>query len=164
MSFFKSKNAGLANTAEPIITVSAETLASVSGRVKLESQIVEYEADPTSNQIALVTRANTQDYSHRSKKGLVLVFDKNIKSDTYSVTDPDFPFYDAYYFEMGTIPGFTTSSTYTAKSGTFTVEVIDATSEKLHYQIGFDFKGVNERNQELKIAGKSTYIVLLQPR
>ena len=164
MSFFKSKNATLSNTVEPIITVSAETLATVSGRVKFDSQIVEFDADPASDQIALVTRANSQDYSHRSKKGLVLVFDKTIKSGNYPVTDPGFPFHDAYYFETGTIPGFTTSFQYTAKSGTFNVEVIEATAEKLHYQIDFDFKGVNERSQELKIAGKSTYIVLLQPR
>ncbi|MHC8375713.1 hypothetical protein ACYZT3_06480 [Pseudomonas sp. MDT1-16] len=164
MSFFKSKNTISANTAEPVITVSAETLATVSGRVKFESQIVEYAADPASNQIALVTRANTQDYSHRSKKGLVLVFDKNIKSGTYSVTDTGFPFEDAYYFETGTIPGFTTSFAFKPKSGTFTVEAIEASPEKLHYQIGFDFKGVDERNRELKIAGKSTYIVFLQPQ
>lgn len=163
MSFFKNKNSISTNTAEPVITVSAETVATVSDRVKFESQIVEFDADPASNQIALVTRANSQDYSHRSKKGLVLVFDKTIKSGTYPVNDPNFPFTDAYYFEMETIPGFTTSSHYEAKSGTFTVEALEVSSEKLHYQIGFDFKGVNNRNQELKISGKSTYIVLLQP-
>ncbi|MGB8924829.1 MAG: hypothetical protein WCC61_25365 [Pseudomonas sp.] len=162
MSFFKSKNSVSANSAEPIITVSAETSATVSGRVKFESQIVEYAADTASNLIALVTRANTQDYSHRTKKGLVLIFDKAIKSGTYSVGDSGFPFEDAYYFETGTIPGFTTSFSYVAKSGTFTVEAVEVTSEKLHYQIGFDFKGVTNRNQELKIVGKSTYIVLLQ--
>lgn len=164
MSFFKSKNSISGNTADPIITVSAETYATVSGRVKLESQIVQYEADTESNLIALVTRANTQDYSHRTKKGLVLVFDKAIKSGTYSVGDSGFPFERVYYFETGTIPGFTTSFTYEAKRGTFTVEAIEATSEKLHYQIGFDFKGVNDNNQGLKISGKSTYIVFLQPR
>ena len=164
MSFFKSKTSTSANTAEPIITVSAETHATVSGRVRFESQIVEYEADTGSNLIALVTRANTQDYSHRTKKGLVLVFDKAIKSGTYSVGDSGFPFVDAYYFETGTIPGFTTSFSYEAKSGRFTVEAIEVTSEKLHYRIDFDFKGVDNRNQELKISGESTYIVLLQPR
>ncbi|MFJ2536728.1 hypothetical protein [Pseudomonas sp. NPDC087614] len=164
MSFFKSKNSNSANTAEPIITVSAETYATVSDRVKFESQIVQFEADTASDLIALVTRANTQDYSHRTKKGLVLIFDKAIKSGTYPVGDPGFPFEHSYYFETGTIPGFITSYSYVAKSGTFTVEAIEATSEKLHYQIGFDFKGVNNRNQELKISGKSTYIVLLQPQ
>lgn len=165
MSFFRNKNSISANTAEPIITVSAETHATVSGRVDLDSQIVEYAADPASNRIVFVTRANTQDYSHRTKKGLVLVFDKEIQSGTYSVGDPGFPFDDAYYFETGTVPGFTTSFTYEAKSGTFTVEAIEATSEKLHYLIGFDFKGVTNRNKELKISGKSTYIVFLeQPR
>lgn len=160
MSFFKSKNTIAA--ADPIITVSAETQATVSNRVKLDSQIVEFEADTASNLIALVTRANTQDYSHRSKKGLVLIFDKNIASGTYSVSDPNFPFVNAYYFEMGTIPGFTTSFQYKPHSGTFTVEAIENTGEKLHYQIGFDFKGVNERNKELKVVGKSTYIVLME--
>lgn len=160
MSFFQSKNT-LAS-ADPIITVSAETQATVSNRVKFDSQIFEFEADPNSNQIALVTRANTQDYSHRSKKGLVLVFDKNIKSGTYSVADQSFPFEDVYYFETGTIPGFTTSFAYKPNSGSFTVETVESSSEKLHYQIGFDFKGVNEQNEELKISGKSTYIVLLK--
>ncbi|MGF6458478.1 hypothetical protein [Pseudomonas frederiksbergensis] len=161
MSFFKNQNAvaGL----EPIITVSAETVATVSNRVDLKTQIVEFDADPNSSLIALVSRANTQDYSHRSKKGLVLVFDKNIASGTYSVTDANFPF-EAYYFETGTIPGFTTSFQYNPQSGSFTVEAIENTGEKLHYQIGFDFKGVNERNKELKISGKSTYIVLMEPR
>jgi hypothetical protein len=90
MSFFKSQNA-IAGV-EPIITVSAKTVATVSNRVDLETQIVEFEADPSSSLIALVSRANTQDYSHRSKKGLVLVFDKNITSGTYSVADANFPF------------------------------------------------------------------------
>ncbi|WP_264081975.1 hypothetical protein [Pseudomonas khorasanensis] len=40
MSFFKSKNSISANTAEPTITVSAETHATVSDRVQFESQIV----------------------------------------------------------------------------------------------------------------------------
>ncbi|PQP05917.1 hypothetical protein C5612_04585 [Pseudomonas frederiksbergensis] len=162
MSFFKSKNAiaGL----DPIITVSAKTVATVSNRVDFETQIVEFEADVNSNLIALVSRANTQDYSHRNKKGLVLIFNKNIKSGTYSVTDPDFPFESAYYFEFGTIPGFTTSFQYKPQNGSFTVEAIENTGEKLHYQIGFDFKGVNERNKELKISGKSTYIVLMESR
>lgn len=161
MSFFKSKNsiAGV----EPIITVSAKTVATVSNRVDLDTQIVEFEADTGSNLIALVSRANTQDSSHRNKKGLALVFDKNIKSGTYPVTDANFPF-EAYYFETGTIPGFTTSFQYKPQSGSFTVETIESTGEKLHYQIGFDFKGVNERNKELKVSGKSTYIVLMEPR
>lgn len=161
MSFFTSKKRG---AADPIITVSAETLATVSKRVKLESQIIEFEADPTSDLIALITRANTHDYSHRSKKGLVLIFDKNITSGTYSVSDSNFPFDTAYYFEMGTIPGFTTSFQYKPQSGTFTVEAIENTGEVLHYQIGYDFKGVNERNKELKIVGKSTFIVLMEPQ
>ncbi|WP_225919805.1 hypothetical protein [Pseudomonas khorasanensis] len=94
----------------------------------------------------------------------MLVFDKAIKSGTYSVGDPGFPFEHAYYFETGTFPGFTTSFSYEAKSGSFTVEAIEVTLEKLHYRIGFDFKGVDNRDRELKISGKSTYIVLLQPR
>lgn len=138
-------------------------MATVSNRVDLDTQIVEFEADTGSNLIALVSRANTQDSSHRNKKGLALVFDKNIKSGTYPVTDANFPF-EAYYFETGTIPGFTTSFQYKPQSGSFTVETIESTGEKLHYQIGFDFKGVNERNKELKVSGKSTYIVLMEPR
>ena len=161
MSFFKGNKRG---PSDPIITVSAETRATVSRRVKLESQIVEYEADTNSDLIALITRANTGDTSSRCKKGLVLIFDKNIQSGTYSVTDPSFPFREAYYFEMGTIPGFTTSFTYKPISGSFTVEVIENNTEVLHYEISFDFKGVNERNKELKIAGQSTYIVLMEPQ
>ncbi|MGZ7455407.1 hypothetical protein ACXPVS_00935 [Pseudomonas sp. Ma2-10] len=162
MSFFKSKNTIAA--ADSIITVSAETLATVSNRVKLDSQIVEFEADTNSNLIALVTRANTQDYSHRSKKGLVLIFDKNIKSGAYSVTDQNFPFESSYYFETGTIPGFTTSFVYHPTIGSFTVETIESSAEKLHYQISFDFKGVTYQNEELNIAGKSTYIVIMKPK
>ncbi|MBD9602524.1 hypothetical protein IB252_22175 [Pseudomonas sp. PDM10] len=162
MSFFKGNNT--IASADPIITVSAETQAAVSNRVKLDSQIVEFEADPNSNLIALVTRANTQDYSHRSKKGLVLIFDRNIKSGTYSVTDQNFPFENVYYFETGTIPGLTTSFVYKPKIGSFTVEAVESSSEKLHYQINFDFKGVNDKNEELKVAGKSTYIVLIKPQ
>ncbi|MDR7284529.1 hypothetical protein J2X84_003367 [Pseudomonas corrugata] len=161
MSFFKGNKRG---PADPIITVSAETQATVSNRVKLDSQVVEFEADTGSDLIALITRANTEDTSSRCKKGLALIFDKNIQSGTYSVTDPSFPFPDAYYFEMGTIPGFTTSFAYKPTSGSFAVEVIENTTEKLHYEISFDFKGVNERNNELKIVGKSTYIVLMQPQ
>jgi hypothetical protein len=162
MSFFSGEYATFGNTAAPVITVSAETTATVSGRVKLDSQIVEFDADPASDQIQLVTRANFQDSSQRSKKGLVLRFDKTIKSGSYPVADPGFPFPVAYYFETGTTPGYTTTFQYPAKSGTFNVEVIEVTAEKLHYQIDFDFKGVDERNQVLKIAGKSTYIVFLQ--
>lgn len=158
MSFFKKDTA---NTAEPIITVSAETIATVSDRVKFESQIVEFEADSESSKIALVTRANTQDLSNRNKKGLVLKFDKNIKSGKYLVTDQNFPF-DAYYFETGTIPGFSTSFQYKPQSGYFSVETVENSAEKLHYEISFDFKGVSNRNKELTITGKSTYIVLIQ--
>ncbi|KAA0985402.1 hypothetical protein [Pseudomonas sp. ANT_J28] len=161
MSFFKGKNT--IASADSIITVSAETQATVSNRVKFDSQIVEFEADPNSNLIALITRTNTQDYSHRSKKGLVLIFDKNIKSGTYSVTDQNFPFENVYYFETGTIPGYTTSFSYKPKSGSFSVEAVESSSEKLHYQIKFDFKGVDDRNEELKVAGQSTYIVLMKP-
>lgn len=159
MSFFKGNKRG---PADPIITVSAETRATVSDRVKLESQIVQFEADPNSDLIALITRANTEDTSHACKKGLTLIFDKNIQSGTYSVTDPGFPFSNTYYFEMGTVPGFTTSFQYKPMIGSFTVEVIENTTEKLHYEISFDFTGVNERNNELKIVGKSIYIVLMQ--
>ena len=161
MSFFKGNKRG---PADPIITVSAETRATVSDRVEFKSQIVQFEADPNSDQIALITRANTEDTSHACKKGLALIFDKNIQSGKYLVNDQNFPFTTAYYFETGTIPGFTTSFQYKPTSGSFTVEVIENTTEKLHYQISFDFKGVNERNEELKIAGHSTYIVLMRPQ
>jgi len=161
MSFFKGNKRG---PSDPIITVSAETRATVSRRVKLESQIVEYEADTKSDLIALITRANTGDTSSRCKKGLVFTFDRHIKSGTYSVTDAGFPFPDAYYFETGTFPGYMTFFQYKAKSGSFTVKAIENNTEELNYEISFDFKGVNERNKELKIAGQSTYIVLMEPQ
>ncbi|AXI63273.1 hypothetical protein DLD99_23250 [Pseudomonas kribbensis] len=155
MSFFQSKKRG---ASEPAITVSAETKATVSGRVGFQTQIVEFEADNNSDLIALVSRANSQDYSHRSKKGLVLIFDKNIQSGTYAATDPQFP--SLYYFETATIPGFTTSYMYNAVSGSVSVEVVANTAKQLHYNIDFDFKGVDNKNEELKIAGRSTYTVL----
>lgn len=161
MSFFTGNDT--IASADPFITVSAETQAKVSNRVKFDSQIVEFEADPHSSLIALATRANTQDYSHRSKKGLVLIFDKNIKSGTYSVTDQNFPFKNVYYFETGTIPGHATSFEYKSETGTFTVETVESSSEKLHYQINFDFIGVNN-NEKLKVEGKSTYIVMMKPQ
>ncbi len=52
MSFFKGNKRG---PADPIITVSAETRATVSDRVEFKSQIVQFEADPNSDQIALIT-------------------------------------------------------------------------------------------------------------
>ncbi|WP_025109197.1 hypothetical protein [Pseudomonas sp. H1h] len=157
MSFFKNQNS--IASVEPVITVSAETVAKVSNRVELKSQIIEFEADPSSDLIALVTRANTQDYSHRSKKGLVFIFDKNIKSGEYTFKNS--PFANFYYFETGTIPGFTTSHEYKPTQGSFTVEVISNTSEKLHYNINFDFKAVH-KGDELSIKGQSTYIVLFR--
>jgi hypothetical protein len=162
MSFFKNNNTISANAVEPFITVSAETVATVSGRVKFESQIVAYEIDPCDNEnIALVTRANASDYSRGSKKGLVLVLNKNIQKGNYSVTDSNFPFRSAYYFETGTRFGSVQSYEYHANSGTFTVELADVSSEKLQYKISFDFKGVDQRNRELHVKGASDFLVLM---
>ncbi|MBV4462174.1 hypothetical protein KVG95_02370 [Pseudomonas sp. SWRI79] len=154
MSFFTSKKRG---AADPIITVSAETLATVSKRVKLESQIIEFEADPNSSSIVFATRANTQDYSRTNKKGLVLKFDKNIQSGTYNNQE-----IVAYYFETASRPGRSEYIEFHATTGSYTVEAIENSDTKLHYQIGFEFKGLNESNEELQIKGQSTYIVLMK--
>ncbi|KNH25661.1 hypothetical protein ACS77_18145 [Pseudomonas syringae] len=162
MSFFTSNNTISANSVDSYITVSGETVVTVSDRVKFESQIVAYEIDPcNSDNIALVTRANASDYSRGSKKGLVLVLNKNIQKGTYSVTDQNFPFIRPYYFETGTRPGSVHSYEYYAKSGTFTVELAEVSSEKLHYKFSFDFKGVDKRNRELNIKGVSNFLVLV---
>jgi len=162
MTFFKSNNAISANSADPFITVSAETIATISGRVKFESQIVAYEPDPCgSDNIALVTRANASDYSRGCKKGLVLVFDKNIKPGTYTVTDSNFPFLNAYYFETSTRPGDIRSHNYDAKSGSITIESAVVSFDKLNYKLSFNFKGVDKRNRELKIKGTSDCTVLI---
>ncbi|MHC8409774.1 hypothetical protein ACYZTR_06295 [Pseudomonas sp. Hz4] len=146
---------------EPFITASAEVNATVSGRVSFHSQNTQFEADPDSTLIALIIRANAEDLSKTSKKGFHLVFDKNIKSGTYPVTDSNFPFTTAEYFETGTIPGFTTSFSYKAKSGSFSVETIESSESKLHYEISFNFKGATD-SEELKIEGKATFIVLMR--
>ncbi|CAI8957684.1 MULTISPECIES: hypothetical protein [Pseudomonas] len=161
MSFFKSDNTNSANSEDPLITISAETIATISGREKFESQIIAYESDPSgSDNIAMVTRANASDYSKGCKKGLVLVFNKNIKPGTYSVADTAFPFLNAYYFETGTRPGDIRSYNYHAKSGVIIVEDARVSSDELSYKISFDFKGVDKRNRGLTIKGTSSYLVL----
>ncbi|WP_448725109.1 hypothetical protein [Pseudomonas farris] len=144
---------------EPVITVSSEVKATISDRVPYHTQNTEFGYSGTL--IAFISRANAEDISASNKKGFLLKFDRNIKPGSYSVTDPDFPFMDFYYFETGTIPGFTTSFMYKPQSGTFTVEVIENSEGKLHYTIGFNFKGTN-RNEELKIEGKATFIVFMR--
>ncbi|MFJ2536729.1 hypothetical protein [Pseudomonas sp. NPDC087614] len=161
MSF--SKRATAANAEDTVITVSAVTVATITDRVEFNSQFAEFHANPASSQISLVTHANAGGPTYQSAKSIGLTFDRNIEPGTYSVTDPEFPFQKAYYGEAGVISGATTSFNYYAKSGTFTVEVMQATPEKLHYRFKFNFMGVNARNQELRIAGDSTYIVLLRP-
>jgi hypothetical protein len=148
--------------AERVITVSAEVEAKVSDRVKFYSQNVQFEPD-AGTAIAFIARANAEDLSEANKKGFFLVFDKNIKSGTYSVKDQNFPFSKAYYFETGTIPGFTTSFQYDPKSGSFTVETFENSESKLHYKINFDYIGVNNRNEELAIKGTATFIVVMRP-
>ncbi|EJM59586.1 hypothetical protein PMI30_05722 [Pseudomonas sp. GM50] len=164
--FNKSSVSGLqeANgvTVEPVITVSSEIKATVSDRVPFHTQNIEYGTDG-GTLIAFIARANAEDISEANKKGFLLMFDKNIKPGTYDVTDSGFPFREAYYFEMGTIPGFTTSFHYTPQSGTFSVETIENSERKLHYKIGFNFKGKDNRNEELKIEGAATLIVFTRP-
>lgn len=148
--------------AEPVITVSSEVKATISERVPFYTQNTEFGTDG-GTLIGFITRANAEDISEANKKGFLLQFDKNIKPGAYSVTDSDFPFLDAYYFETGTVAGFITSFAYKPKSGTFTVETIENSESKLHYKIELNFKGVNNKNEELKIDGTATFIVLMRP-
>lgn len=159
MSFFNNKDT---SAAESVITVSGETRITVSDRMNLYSQTIEFDEDPASNKIVFITRENTQDDSYRCKKGLVLAFDKYIESGTYQVApDRKPPFAEMYYFETGTNPGHINYFEYSAKSGSFTVEAIKTTTEKLHYKISFDLIGkLKEGEEELKIVGEATYIVL----
>jgi hypothetical protein len=153
MSLFKSKKSK--STDLIFITVSAEIEAKVSGRVKLQTQNVEFQEQEDGTLVGYIARQNVDDLSHRSKKGMTFVFDKNIASGTYSVTGPSFPFLDTYYFEDAAAIGFTTSYQYKPKSGTFTVEVIENNSDEVSHLIEFDFTGTDNRNKELHIAGKA---------
>lgn len=159
MSYFNSKNK---TNAGPVITVSAQTTATVSDRVPLQSQNIQFMDNPVNNQIMLITRANTEDDSRSSKKGLVLEFDKYIKSGNYSVTDTDSPIAKVSYYETGAFSELSTSYNYIAKSGTITVKAIEASADKLHYEFDFNFKGVDQLNRELTISGRSTYIIFMQ--
>jgi hypothetical protein len=145
-----------------IITISSKTTATVSDRVEFNTQNTQFESDPNGSQIAFIPRANYDDLSQASKKGFYFQFDRNIQSGTYSVTAPDFPFKSAHYFEWGTLPGLTTIFDYKPKSGSISVEALENSGSKLHYLISFDFIGKNQRNEELKIVGKSTFIVLMR--
>jgi hypothetical protein len=145
-----------------IITVSAKTTATVSDRVDFYTQNVQFESDPTSSQIVFIPRANYEDLSQASKKSFYFKFDRNIKSGTYAVADPNFPFKDALYSEWGILPGFITTFDYKPTSGSFTVETFENSGSKLHYVIGFNFIGKNQRDEELTIVGKSTFIVLIR--
>lgn len=145
---------------EPVITVSSEVKATVSGRVSFSTQNIEFGYSGTL--IGFICRANAEDISESNKKGFLLKFDRNIKPGSYSVTDPNYPFMDFYYFETGTIPGFTTSYPYKPESGEVTVEVIESSERKLHYTMSFNFKG-KHKEEELKIEGKATFIVFMRP-
>lgn len=145
-----------------IITVSAKTTATVAGRVEFNTQNIQFESDPTSSKIIFIPRANYEDISQASKKSFYFEFDRNIQSGTYSVTDPSFPFKHAHYSEWGTIPGFTTIFNYKPTIGSFTVETFENSENKLHYGISFDFIGEDQRNEKLKIVGKSTFIVIMR--
>lgn len=160
MSFFQSnKKRG---AAQRFITVSAETTATVSNRVDLSTQVVQFEADEHSNNVVFASRANTGDYSERNKKGIVLVLDKDTPSGQYSATDPKFP--SLYYFETGENENFTASYQYHAKGGSLTLEVVENSTDKLHLELDFDFKGEDSRTEELKITGKSVFIVLFNDK
>lgn len=145
------------------VSVSAEFTAVVSDRVPFFSQAVQFDADPNSSLISFIACANAEEISGASKKGFSLVFDKNIKSDTYQVGDANFPFNTVDYFETAALPGLITSLQYKPKSGSFSVMSIESSESKLHYTLSYDFKGVNASNEELKIVGKATLIVLLRP-
>ncbi|WP_192562294.1 hypothetical protein [Pseudomonas gozinkensis] len=160
MSFFQGKQKR--SVAETAITVSAHTKLSVSKRVDVDTQIVEYEEDTDSGMIAIVSRANTEDYSHRNKKGLVMVFPRDIKSGTYPAKDPQFE--NIYYFETATIPGYTKSIQYNAVNGSVIIDVVENTAKSLIYKITLDIKVVDDKtNEELNIVGKKDFRAFFEP-
>ncbi|MHC8373558.1 hypothetical protein ACYZT2_23035 [Pseudomonas sp. MDT1-85] len=160
MGFFKSKNS--VNALEPFVTVNCDIEATVSNRVKFHTQNIEFDKDNNSDSIALLGRAYENGFNN-SKKGLMFIFSSNIQSGSYSPTDSNFPFESLYYYESGDNGDFVTFYNYKAESGTINVEVVENNSQALRYIINFDFKGKDNRTEELRINGKAEFNVFTRP-
>ncbi|POA47506.1 hypothetical protein C1893_15110 [Pseudomonas sp. MPR-ANC1] len=164
MSYFNRDFFTSSDTNPPLITVSARTYLTISNRVEFDTQDIHYEAhpDPANNLIGLHSFANFSHPLARTHKYLKLYFDKTIESGSYSVSDPDFPFDLFHYVELGTKGDGSAGILYEPTTGTVTVEVIEVSPEKLHYQINYDFKASGNFNEDLTISGESTFIVMLR--
>ncbi|WP_283183112.1 MULTISPECIES: hypothetical protein [unclassified Pseudomonas] len=161
MSLFKSKNSTL--SLDPFVSVNCDIEAKVSNRVKFHTQNIQFDKDTNSNLIAYIGRSYENGFND-SKKGMMFVFPSDIQSDTYSPKDSNFPFETFFYYENGANADFTTAYQYKPESGTITVEVVQNNSEALRYLINFDFKGKDNRTEELHIAGKAELNVFMRPR
>jgi hypothetical protein len=159
MGLFKSKISVTAQN--PFISVNCDIEAKVSNRVKFHTQNIEFEKDHSSDLIALIGRAYENGFND-SKRGMMFVFSSDIQSGTYSPKDSNFPFETCEYYESGANDQFTTFYTYKPESGTVTVEVVENNSKALRYLINFDFKGKDNRTEELHIVGKAEFNVFMR--
>ncbi|VVP04784.1 hypothetical protein [Pseudomonas fluorescens] len=159
MSLFKSKNSTF--SLDPFTSVNCDIEASISGRVKFHTQNIQFEKDTNSNLIAFIGRSYENGFND-SKKGMMLIFSSDIQSGTYLPQDPNFPFDSFYYYENGANADFTTSYQYKPESGTIKVEVVSNNTEALCYLINFDFKGKDNRTEELHIVGKAELNVFMR--
>lgn len=148
------KNSASANAAEPSVSVNCDFKASISDRVDFRSQNIQYFEDYTSDDIALIARSYETGFND-SKKGMFLIFPKDIQSGSYKPSDENFPFKKFEYYENASNGNYTTSYTYEAQSGTVNVEVISNDSKALRYLIKFDFKGKDNRTEELRVQGEA---------
>ncbi|WP_415757766.1 hypothetical protein [Pseudomonas sp. LT1P18] len=161
MSLFKSKNSTL--SLDPFVSVNCDIEAKISNRVKFHTQNIQFDKDIHSNSIAYIGRSYENGFND-SRKGMMFIFSSDIQSGTYSPKDSNFPFDTFYYYENGANADFTTSYTYKPESGTITVEVVQSNSEALIYLINFDFKGKDNRTEELHIVGKAELNVFMRPK
>ncbi|WP_219094548.1 hypothetical protein [Pseudomonas sp. UMAB-40] len=159
MNFFKSKNS--VNAMDTLISVNCEINATVSNRVKLQTQNIQFYEDNNSDLIGYIGRSYESGFVD-SKKGMMLEFSSAIQSGTYSPANSNFPFHRFQYFESGANDDFTTAYVYKPESGTITVEVVQSNSEALRYIIDFDFKGKDRRTEELHIVGKAELNVFMR--
>ncbi|MBV7497648.1 hypothetical protein KW837_25615 [Pseudomonas sp. PDM24] len=159
MSLFKSKNSTL--SLDPFISVNCDIEATVSGRVKLHTQNIQFDKDINSNLIAFIGRSYENGFNN-SKKGMFFIYSKDIQSGTYSPTDSNFPFDTLHYYESGASDDLATFYTYKPESGTVTVEVVENNSTALRYLITFDFKGKDSRTEQLHIVGKAEFNVFMR--
>lgn len=118
------------------------------------TQNIQFLEDYTSDDIAFIARPYETGFND-SKKGMFLIFSKDIQSGSYKPSDENFPFKTFEYYENASNGSFTTSYTYEAQSGTVNVEVISNVSNALRYLIKFDFKGKDNRTEELRVQGEA---------